>query len=616
MATKRKRSSISNSSNGDEDAPWPLSTVNDSQTQAQAVPASVRVSACPYLDTVCHAVLDFDMEKVCSVSLSKQNVYCCLVCGKFLSGRGKATPAYTHSVQHGHFVYLKLDLTSGDNQGQGRFYCLPDNYEVVDPSLDDIKYSLSPSYSGADITRLENDNRDLSRDVHGASYLPGFLGLNNLGCTDYVNAAVRALSHVRLFRNYFLQPENYDKHCRSVVVDKLGDCLRRLWSSSSLKSNVSPQGLINAVSSASTAGTGAKAKRRFQLTNSGSGGGSTECVDFFNWLLSEVHKGLTATASNADNNSSSSSSSSGEGGSAGGAKTSIVTDCFQGLIEVTEQRRRAGAAGAAAEDVPWKETKRRVPFQHLSLDIPPPPLFKVGEEELIIPTVNIYQLLQKFDGKKWTEALRGEEHVRRSYRILKLPPVLVFHLVRVTDKTGFRKERNPTIVTFPLRHLDMREYCSSGSGSAVSAVAPAPVPTVGELTGQSVSQLKEVVRVHGTSVQLHALAGCDKKQLLQVATEVVTAAATALAQKHKYSLLANICRESTQATALQGISVGAATESTLSRVSVSNSKAFKIHLQNRPTKQWFELEDLHVTEIEPSQIGVSEASILIFETGV
>ena len=40
-------------------------------------------SDCPYLDTVNRAVLDFDLEKVCSVSLRSTNVYACLVCGRY-----------------------------------------------------------------------------------------------------------------------------------------------------------------------------------------------------------------------------------------------------------------------------------------------------------------------------------------------------------------------------------------------------------------------------------------------------------------------------------------------------------------------------------------------------
>ena len=54
---------------------------------------------CPYLDTVSRQSIDFDSEKLCSVTLTNMNVYVCLVCGKYFQGRGKMTPAYTHSVQ-------------------------------------------------------------------------------------------------------------------------------------------------------------------------------------------------------------------------------------------------------------------------------------------------------------------------------------------------------------------------------------------------------------------------------------------------------------------------------------------------------------------------------------
>jgi hypothetical protein len=47
---------------------------------------------CPYLDTVDRQHLDFDMEKVCSVTLSNMNIYACLVCGHFFQGRGQSTP--------------------------------------------------------------------------------------------------------------------------------------------------------------------------------------------------------------------------------------------------------------------------------------------------------------------------------------------------------------------------------------------------------------------------------------------------------------------------------------------------------------------------------------------
>lgn len=45
---------------------------------------------CPYLDTIDRAVLDFDFEKLCSVSLSRINVYACLVCGKYFQVKKKS----------------------------------------------------------------------------------------------------------------------------------------------------------------------------------------------------------------------------------------------------------------------------------------------------------------------------------------------------------------------------------------------------------------------------------------------------------------------------------------------------------------------------------------------
>jgi len=39
------------------------------------------------LDTIDRSILDFDFEKLCSVSLSNNNVYACLVCGKYFQGK-------------------------------------------------------------------------------------------------------------------------------------------------------------------------------------------------------------------------------------------------------------------------------------------------------------------------------------------------------------------------------------------------------------------------------------------------------------------------------------------------------------------------------------------------
>ena len=78
------------------------------------------------------------------------------VCGKFFAGRGRLTPAYTHSVSLGHFVFMNLR--------DGRAYCLPDGYEVRDSSLRDAQFCLSPVFTFREVGRL-NYNTSLARGI-------------------------------------------------------------------------------------------------------------------------------------------------------------------------------------------------------------------------------------------------------------------------------------------------------------------------------------------------------------------------------------------------------------------------------------------------------------------
>lgn len=133
----------------------PESTVDDT-TPTSKRPLSF--ISCPYLDTVDRKSLDFDFERVCCVSLSNHNVYACLVCGKFYQGRGPHSHAYTHSIQNSHHVFISLD--------SGRVYCLPDQYEVDDVSLNDIRFNLNPSLTDIEL-RLTDDPAYISSDLVG-----------------------------------------------------------------------------------------------------------------------------------------------------------------------------------------------------------------------------------------------------------------------------------------------------------------------------------------------------------------------------------------------------------------------------------------------------------------
>jgi len=174
---------------------------------------------CPYLDTINRLVLDFDFEKACSVSGNNFNVYACLVCGKYFQGRGKHTQCYTHALQEAHHVYMNL--------GDGRVYCLPDGYEVIDSSLKDIQDMLDPSFTPEAVSTLDSVPV-YARGVDGSDYMPGLIGLNNIKGTDSVNVVVQSLARVPPLRDFFLLPSNY-AHLRSPLVAEFGALVRKIW---------------------------------------------------------------------------------------------------------------------------------------------------------------------------------------------------------------------------------------------------------------------------------------------------------------------------------------------------------------------------------------------------
>ncbi|CAI9783965.1 unnamed protein product [Fraxinus pennsylvanica] len=380
---------------------------------------------CPYLDTVNRQVLDFDFEKFCSVSLSNLNVYACLVCGKYYQGRGQKSHAYTHSLEAGHHVYINLRTE--------KVYCLPDGYEVVDPSLDGIRYVLNPRFTREQVEQLDK-NRQWSRALDGSDYLPGMVGLNNIKETDFVNVTIQSLMRVTPLRNFFLIPENY-QHSKSSLVHRFGELTRKIWHGRNFKGQVSPHEFLQAVMKAS--------KKRFRI------GAQSDPVEFMSWLLNTLHGDLRSSKNG----------------------RSIIHQCFQGELEVVkeihgkaiaENKENGDGQNNGNEEDGGTEVNKvvmdtsRMPFLMLGLDLPPPPLFKDIMEKNIIPQVPLFNILKKFDGESVTEVVRPRL-ARMRYRVTKLPQYLILHVRRFT-KNNFFVEKNPTLVNFPVKNLELKDY--------------------------------------------------------------------------------------------------------------------------------------------------------------
>ncbi|KAL2040068.1 hypothetical protein N7G274_006971 [Stereocaulon virgatum] len=363
-----------------------------------------------YLDTVNRSVLDFDFEKLCSVTLSNINVYACLVCGKYYQGRGPKSHAYFHALEVGHHVYVNMQTK--------RVYVLPEGYEVKSKSLDDIKFVVDPKLSKEEVAQLDRGAKD-AWDLSGKKYTPGFVGMNNIKENDYFNVIIQALSHIPSLRNFFMLE---DLSNRPELVQRFSVLTRKIWNTRAFKTHVSPHELLQQISRQSN--------KRFDLLQ------QSDPVEFLSWFLNNMHLAL--------------------GGSKTKLGTSIIQRVFQGKLKIESQKITAKADVGdrlrfeeAAEVI--VDTTR---YLMLTLDLPAAPLFQDELEKNIIPQIPLTSILSKYDGLKAQEQM----NTRKRYRLLHpLPPYLLFHIKRFS-KNKFVTEHNPTIVTFPTRSLDMSPY--------------------------------------------------------------------------------------------------------------------------------------------------------------
>jgi len=393
---------------------------------------------CPYLDQVDRPVLDFDFEKVCSISLSRNNVYMCLSCGKYFQGRGEKTHAFTHSLIANHHVFLCLKSR--------KFYCLPDNYEVVDNSLDDILYCISPLYNTEDLksftekipeTLIYDTNPYTSRALDGKKYLPGIIGLNDIKNNDYANVFFHAMAQVVPIRNFFLLQKETSNKIRLKGLKKLsseqqakmfpmlenfGELLRKMYNKKSYRAHNSPHEMLQAVSYASD--------KKFNLAK------KSDCLEFTKWFINQAHIGLGGTKSSA---------------------SSVMYKALRGYlhtwIRYLPMEQLKNEKIRIKVDPPSEDIH---PFLMLSLDVPELKLFadkKTGNH--IIPTIDIELLLQKYNGVQETQVKRYGKDIKCYRHLIHKPPEYLIITIDRFIKSIWDTQKNPTVVTFPLKDLDL-----------------------------------------------------------------------------------------------------------------------------------------------------------------
>ena len=73
----------------------------------------------------------------------------------------------------------------------------------------------------------------------------------------------------------------------------------------------------------------------------------------------------------------------------------------------------------------------------------------------------IFEILHKYDGERTHDDIK---HGRRRYRLTRLPRYLVLHMKRF-QKNNFFIEKNPTIVNFPVKNLELKDIVPVPKGA-------------------------------------------------------------------------------------------------------------------------------------------------------
>ncbi|AQZ15143.1 SAD1 (YFR005C) [Zygosaccharomyces parabailii] len=351
-----------------------------------------------FLETIHEKKLDFDSEKRCCVTLSRINCYCCLVCGKYFQGRQENTPAFLHSVNDNHHVFINFNSL--------RVYLLPDDVEVEDGGriqiISRIRNSIRPHFNKEEIAGFP----ELCLDLNNQEYTNGFVGFNNnTSGNDAFNVVLLLLSHVMPVRNFLLL-DNTDHD--DELIKRLAVIIRKLWSTKLFKPYVSSEELLAYISVAEKN------------------------------ILDQVHdpRQLLLWLVNTLANRSP-------------RLKKILSSSCQGTVKITSTP-VASVFDKKGDFVEFRskiEEQKEVIHSYccLTLDLPPYPLFKDNRNANDLPQIAIEYLLSKFNGTQEQEVAQG----LRKYRLIKVPQYLILHFNRF-DKNASQpvKSRNQTLVEF------------------------------------------------------------------------------------------------------------------------------------------------------------------------
>ncbi|KII66179.1 U4/U6.U5 tri-snRNP-associated protein 2 [Thelohanellus kitauei] len=211
---------------------------------------------------------------------------------------------------------------------------------------------------------------------------------------------------------------------------RFGELARKVWNPGNFKNHVSPHEMVQCVVKVS--------KKRFMLEK------QKDPIEFLSWFLNNLHLALNLDKKR---------------------KVLIVKRTFQGKLKTSSRKVPMTDDPKEKKELlktpEYATTEAIQPFYFLTLDVPSPPLFMDPMGFNIIPQIALLELLCRYNGVQEKEYKTYKDYFIKRFIIIKLPKYLILHVKRFSHNYFF-DEKNPTIVNFPLKGLDLSGYLHPG----------------------------------------------------------------------------------------------------------------------------------------------------------
>ncbi|XP_067307001.1 ubiquitin carboxyl-terminal hydrolase 2a isoform X1 [Pseudorasbora parva] len=297
-------------------------------------------------------------------------------------------------------------------------------------------------------SRFSSSYRSTSPVRENSKSAQGLVGLRNLGNTCFMNSILQCLSNTQSLRDYCLHNShrrdlNNNSRTNTALMEEFAKLIQTMWTSSSSEA-VSPSEFKTQIQ---------RFAPRFVGYN------QQDAQEFLRFLLDGLHNEVNrVTVRPRGNIEDFDHLSDEEKGKKMWSKylereDSKIVDLFVGQLKSSLTCSECGYCSTVFD-----------PFWDLSL-----PISKKGYGEVsLMDCMRLFTKEDVLDGDEKPTCYRCKARRRctKKFTVQKFPKILVLHLKRFSE-ARIRTSKLSTFVNFPMKDLDLREFASDRSSSAV-----------------------------------------------------------------------------------------------------------------------------------------------------